>query len=126
MPRGDPQECEQCQNVKLEREVETLSVALEPGMRDGQVRNLTSILTTKPPVVPIPNNHFRLIISRRSEAFAPTACTILPYRAGGHEHWPSNLLCAKWSGMPMVTAGHFMTAERVPRRRSCSLSRVSR
>ncbi len=35
---NDRQECEQCQNVKLEREVETLSVALEPGMRDGQVR----------------------------------------------------------------------------------------
>ena len=32
------QECEQCQNVKLEREVETLSVALEPGMKDGQAR----------------------------------------------------------------------------------------
>jgi len=30
------QECEQCQNVQLSREVETLSVAVEPGMRDGQ------------------------------------------------------------------------------------------
>ena len=39
------QECEQCQNVKLEREVETLSVALEPGMKDGQVPfHLTSIV----------------------------------------------------------------------------------
>ena len=44
------QECEQCQNVKLEREVETLSVALEPGMRDGQVRART--LTPNPNPTP--------------------------------------------------------------------------
>lgn len=36
---GCPQECEECPNVKLVREVETLSVAVEPGMKDGQVRS---------------------------------------------------------------------------------------
>ncbi len=42
------QECEQCQNVKLEREVETLSVALEPGMRDGQVCGMTQTKKSTP------------------------------------------------------------------------------
>ena len=34
--------------MKLEREVETLSVALEPGMRDGQVCALTQTLNSTP------------------------------------------------------------------------------
>ena len=29
-------ECEQCENIKLEREAVVLSVHVEPGMRDGQ------------------------------------------------------------------------------------------
>ncbi len=29
-------ECEKCPNVKLQREGSTLSVHIEPGMRDGQ------------------------------------------------------------------------------------------
>ncbi len=44
------QECEQCQNVKLEREVETLSVALEPGMKDGQVP-FHLVLRGRPPLL---------------------------------------------------------------------------
>lgn len=32
------QQCEQCDNVKYVREAETLTVQVEPGMRDGQVR----------------------------------------------------------------------------------------
>ena len=36
---GHSQECEECPNVKFAREVETLSVAVEPGMKDGQVRS---------------------------------------------------------------------------------------
>lgn len=39
---GRAQECEECPNVKLVREVETLSVAVEPGMKDGQVRTCGS------------------------------------------------------------------------------------
>jgi hypothetical protein len=31
------QQCEQCDNVKYEREAETLTVQVEPGMRNGQV-----------------------------------------------------------------------------------------
>ena len=31
------QECQECPNVKFERESETLSVSVEPGMVDGQV-----------------------------------------------------------------------------------------
>ena len=31
------QECQECPNVKFERESETLSVSVEPGMTDGQV-----------------------------------------------------------------------------------------
>ena len=31
------QECGECPNVKFERETESLSVAVEPGMVDGQV-----------------------------------------------------------------------------------------
>ena len=31
------QECQECPNVKFERETESLSVAVEPGMVDGQV-----------------------------------------------------------------------------------------
>lgn len=31
------QQCEQCDNVKYVREAETLTVQVEPGMRDGQV-----------------------------------------------------------------------------------------
>lgn len=34
------QECQECPNVKFERESETLSVSVEPGMVDGQVGSL--------------------------------------------------------------------------------------
>ena len=38
------QECEECDNVKVERERETLKVRVEPGMKDGQVRRCGSRL----------------------------------------------------------------------------------
>ncbi len=34
------QECQECPNVKFERETETLTISVEPGMRDGQARAL--------------------------------------------------------------------------------------
>ena len=34
------QECQECPNVKFERESETLSVSVEAGMSDGQVSRL--------------------------------------------------------------------------------------
>lgn len=39
LPR--PLQCEQCANVKYVRESETLTVQVDPGMREGQVRPLT-------------------------------------------------------------------------------------
>jgi DnaJ family protein B protein 11 len=32
------QECQECPNLRFEREAETLTVSVEPGMVDGQVR----------------------------------------------------------------------------------------
>ncbi len=43
------QECQECQNIKFERETETLTISVESGMRDGQVRAMT--LTSSKPLL---------------------------------------------------------------------------
>jgi hypothetical protein len=53
------QQCEQCDNVKYEREAETLTVQVEPGMRNGQVSlsfrapQMQDVIVSHPDVVGI-------------------------------------------------------------------------
>jgi DnaJ-class molecular chaperone len=35
------QECQECQNIKFERETETITISVESGMRNGQVLDVS-------------------------------------------------------------------------------------